>query len=46
MFLLGRYRESVGTVLKVEIDGTVIRVGRDSDAETLATVIAALKAAM
>lgn len=36
---------NTSSVIEIEIAGTVIRVGRGADAETLAAVIAALKAA-
>jgi hypothetical protein len=32
-------------MIEIEIAGTIIRVGRGADAETVAAVIAALKAA-
>ncbi|MEJ2626787.1 MAG: transposase [Pseudolabrys sp.] len=34
-----------GGVIEIEIGGSIVRVGRGADAETLATVIAALKSA-
>jgi transposase len=39
-----RRRDNAGGVIEIEIAGTVIRVGRGADAETVAAVIAALKA--
>ena len=43
----GRNRrgDNAGGTIEIEIAGTVIRVGRGADAETVAAVIAALKAA-
>jgi transposase len=39
-----RRGDNAGAMIEVEINGMVIRVGRGADAETIATVIAALKA--
>jgi transposase len=40
-----RRGDSAGAMIEIEIAGTIIRVGRGADAETVAAVIAALKAA-
>lgn len=37
--------DNAGAVIEIEIGGMVIRIGRGADAETIAAVIAALKAA-
>jgi len=37
--------DNAGGMIEIEIAGTIIRVGRGADAETVAAVIAALKAA-
>ncbi len=39
-----RRRRSEGASIEVEIDGVVVRVGRDADAGAIAAVIGALKA--
>ena len=39
-----RQRRSEGASIEVEIDGVVVRVGRDADAGAIAAVIGALKA--
>jgi transposase len=40
-----RRGDSAGAMIEIEIAGTIIRVGRGADAETVAAVIAALKGA-
>ena len=40
-----RRRQSEGASIELEIDGVVVRVGRDADAGVIAAVIGALKAA-
>jgi len=40
-----RRGDDAGGMIEIEIAGTIIRVGRGADAETVAAVIAALKAA-
>ena len=39
-----RRSDNAGGMIEIEIAGTIIRVGRGADAETVAAVIAALKA--
>ena len=39
-----RRRRSEGASIEVEIDGVVVRLGRDADAGVIAAVISALKA--